>query len=96
MPRTVGMNGLMDDFLILELWLYDFICDEFSTQNNFRALVDYCGEIIMSPDLPYHPCNGPFKDDMKKKLKIIERSHGSENYECIHCEVLLKELSHGG
>ena len=30
---------------------------------------------------------------MKKKLKMIERSLGSENYECIHCEVPLNELS---
>ena len=86
------LQTLTDDFLILKLWLYDNICDEFSSRDDFRVLVNNSGAKIQSPNLPHHPCNGPFKDELKRKFEMVERNLGSENYECVSCKVPLNDL----
>ena len=94
----VGMEYLIlsititDDFQILKLWLHDFICNEFSSRDDFRILVNNPGTRILSPDLPHHPCNGAFNEEMKRKFEILERNLGSEIYECDFCKRRLKDL----
>ena len=86
------LQELTDDFLMIKLWLYDFICGEFSSRNDFRVLVNNCGPKVRSPNLPHHPCNGPFTLKMKSKFEIVKRNLGSENYECVSCKVPLNDL----
>ena len=87
------LQTLTDDFLILKLWLYDFICDNFSSHDDFRVLVNNSKAKIRSSDLPHHPCNGPFDDELKRKYEtMVERDLDSEMYLCNSCNCLLNEL----
>ena len=103
LPKYVGMEyhrlivpsltgSLTADFHILKLWLYDFICDKFSSHDDFRVLVNNSQTKIRSTDLPHHPCNGPFKEDMKMKFEKVKLNIGRNKYVCVFCKCLLNDL----
>ena len=79
------LQTLTDDFLILKLCLYDFICDNFSSRDDFRVFNSVAK--IRSSDLPHHPCNGPFNEEMKRKFQMVKRNLSSENNECDFCNL---------
>ena len=90
------LQTLTDDFMILNLWLHDFICEAFSSREDFKVLVDNSGTRIRSSDLPHHPVDGPFNDEMKRKFEMVGRNLGNENYYCYICGtglVLLEDIA---
>ena len=68
------LQTLTDDFMILSLWLHDFISDQFGSRQDFSALVNNSATRNRSSDIPYHPCNGPFNDELKRKYEMVERN----------------------
>ena len=89
---------LEDGFMVLRNRIYDFICSQFYTFEDFQIANDRERVFVDNDYLPLHPCNGPLGNSLIEKagriqVTLTSQIRETKYFQCENCLAGLLNLS---